>query len=51
VVLGGREFVERYFRENRERFGKKRADGARAMRYVSLEGLFTMRDLQKAVIG
>jgi REP element-mobilizing transposase RayT len=51
VVLGGREFVERYFRENRERFGKKRADGARAMRYVSLEGLFTVRDLQKAVIG
>jgi putative transposase len=51
VVLGSREFVDEYFRENRERFGKKREDGARRMRYVSLAGLFTLRDLQKAPIG
>jgi REP element-mobilizing transposase RayT len=51
VVLGGREFVESYFTRNRERFGKKRQEGARPMRYVTLPGLFTMRDLQKAPIG
>ncbi len=51
VVIGSREFVEEYFRENRKRFGRKRQDGARRMRYVNFPGLFTVRDLQKVPIG
>jgi hypothetical protein len=51
VILGSREFVERFFEENRERFGPKRKSGARPMRYVDLAGLFTVRDLQKQPIG
>ncbi len=51
VVIGSRGFVDEYFRENRERFGLKRKDGARRMRYVSLPGLFVLRDLQKTPIG
>jgi REP element-mobilizing transposase RayT len=51
VAVGSRAFVDGFFRENRARFGRSRADGARAMRYVNLPGLFTLRDLQKAPIG
>jgi hypothetical protein len=51
LILGSREFVERYFKKHRRRFGPKRESGARAMRYVELRELFTMRDLQKMPIG
>jgi hypothetical protein len=51
LILGSREFVERYFKRHRRRFGPKRESGARAMRYVELRELFTMRDLQKMPIG
>ena len=51
MILGSRPFVERFFRMERWRFGPRREDGARAMRYVNLPELFTMRDLQKAPIG
>ena len=51
VVLGSREFVDAYFHGNRERFGRRREDGARKLRYLTLPGLFSLRDLQKAPIG
>jgi hypothetical protein len=51
LILGSREFVERYFKRHRRRFGPKRQSGARAMRYLELRELFTMRDLQKTPIG
>jgi REP element-mobilizing transposase RayT len=51
MVLGSREFVERFFKRHRRRFGRNRESGARAMRYVDLRELYTMRDLQKAPIG
>jgi hypothetical protein len=51
MILGSREFVERYFGNNRWRFGPKRESGARAMRYIDLRDLYTMRDLQKTPIG
>jgi REP element-mobilizing transposase RayT len=51
LILGSRQFVDRFFASNRWRFGKQRKDGARALRYVDLPGLFTIRDLQKAPVG
>lgn len=51
MILGSREFVERFFERDRWRFGPNRETGARAMRYVELRDLFTMRDLQKMPIG
>ena len=51
LILGSRPFVERFFKKNRRRFGPRRQNGARAMRYVNLPELFTMRDLQKAPVG
>ena len=51
LILGSREFVERFFKKNRRRFGPNRESGARAMRYVDFRELFTMRDLQKTPIG
>lgn len=51
VVLGSREFVDAYFHGNRERFGSRREDGARRMQFITMPGLFSLRDLQKAPIG
>jgi len=51
MILGSRPFVERFFAINRWRFGPTRKNGARAMRYLNLPQLYTMRDLQKAPIG
>ena len=51
LILGSRDFVERFFEGHRWRFGARRENGARAMRYVNLPELFTIRDLQKAPIG
>jgi REP element-mobilizing transposase RayT len=51
MILGSREFVERFFEKNRWRFGPHRQSGARPMRYLELRELFTMRDLQKSPIG
>ena len=50
AILGGREFVEAMFRSQRERFGPKRATGARPMRGLKSE-LFTVRDLQVDLFG
>ena len=55
LVLGTREFVDGVFRENRERFGKKRQSGARPMRGVASGSgepeLCVVRDLRRAVFG
>ncbi|MBN1674721.1 MAG: hypothetical protein JXR37_26995 [Kiritimatiellae bacterium] len=50
VVLGSREFVDAVYRRNRAQFGRKRKDGARAMRGGDWGALCTMRDLRLAVI-
>lgn len=49
VVLGSRGFVEKVFRQYRQRFGKKRQSGARPIRGVRWEGLHVLRDLQLRV--
>ena len=51
MILGSREFVERFFKNNRWRFGPNRQSGARPMRHADFGELFTMRDLQKMPIG
>ena len=51
AVLGTRQFVNEMFTTFRERFGGKRKDGARRMRYVDQEGLYCLRNLQARVIG
>ena len=51
MILGSREFVERFFKNNRWRFGPNRQSGARPMRYADFGELCTMRDLQKTPIG
>jgi hypothetical protein len=50
VVLGSREFVDEVFLAFKDRFGKKRKDGARRLKGLNME-LFTLRNLQKAVFG
>jgi REP element-mobilizing transposase RayT len=50
VVLGGQEFVEKVFNQNRGSFGTKRKTGARSMRNSEWRGLCTMRDLRRDVI-
>jgi len=45
LVIGGREFVEEFFNQNRSGFGKKRKSGARKMRGCD-GGLYSMRDLK-----
>jgi putative transposase len=54
VAIGEREFLETFFKENRERFGKKRTSGPRAIRGTAAgiaqkEGICAIRDLQKDV--
>ncbi len=51
TVLGGQEFVERCFREHRDKFGAGRRSGARRMRGGSWGGLCTARDLRRDVFG
>jgi REP element-mobilizing transposase RayT len=45
MALGSREWVEEVFAAHRENFGKKRENGARAVRGLD-SGLFTLRDLR-----
>ncbi|TLD71653.1 chemotaxis protein CheW [Phragmitibacter flavus] len=47
AVIGSRGFVDRVFNAQRDRFGSKRADGARAMRGADFGGLCSLRDLRK----
>ncbi len=51
AAMGSREFVEGIFRQHREKFGKRRKDGARRMKGVEAEALFTLRDLRKGLFG
>jgi putative transposase len=45
VAIGGKEFVESVFQTFRDRFGKRRKEGARRMR-GGPEGMFVLRDLR-----
>jgi len=49
--LGTRAFVNEMFNVFRERFGGKRKDGARRMRYVNQEEMYCLRNLQVRIIG
>jgi hypothetical protein len=49
--MGGREFVNRIFERNRERLGPNRKDGARKLRGIAMGDVFSVRDLQVAVLG
>jgi putative transposase len=51
AVLGTRGFVNGVFAALRDRFGPKRADGARRMRGVESEELYALRDLRVRAIG
>ncbi|TVR47202.1 MAG: transposase [Puniceicoccaceae bacterium] len=46
LVLGSREFVDGFFRENRSLFGVKRTSGARSNAALSTLNLATARDLR-----
>jgi REP element-mobilizing transposase RayT len=46
LAIGGKDFVERVFNENRRFFGPKRKDGARKMRFGEWGGLRTARALR-----
>jgi len=50
LVLGGKEFVESVFAENRDQFGPKRKDGARRLSECSGE-LFSLRRLRQRSVG
>ncbi|MBM3846344.1 MAG: hypothetical protein FJ405_08665 [Verrucomicrobia bacterium] len=50
AVVGRRKFVEEVFQTFRKRFGKKRKTGARRMKGVKSEELYTLRDLQVNVV-
>jgi REP element-mobilizing transposase RayT len=51
VVLGSKGFVNEVFAMHREKFGRKRQDGARPIRGVPLEGLSVLRDLRVDAVG
>jgi putative transposase len=50
LVIGGREFVEEFFEQNRGEFGEKRKSGARKVRGCE-GGLYSMRDLKVRGLG
>ena len=51
TVLGTREYVETEYRRHRERFGRNRRSGARALRGAEWAGLCALRDLRRDVFG
>ena len=51
VALGTRAFVNEVFTLHREKFGKKRKDGARPIRALSSIGLMALRDLRVRALG
>jgi hypothetical protein len=51
AVLGSKAFVNGVFAANRERFGAKRKDGARRLRYLEDASLFALRDLRIKPVG
>jgi putative transposase len=50
LVIGGREFVEEYFEQNRGAFGRNRKSGARKVRGCE-GGLYSMRYLKVRGLG
>jgi putative transposase len=50
LVIGGREFVEEFFEQNRGGFGEKRKSGARKVRGCE-GGLYSIRDLKVRGLG
>lgn len=51
VIFGSQEFVEKIYKLNREKFGRKRKTGARPMKYGDWDGLYAARDLRKDLIS
>jgi putative transposase len=51
VVLGSKDFVDRFFEAKREWFGPKRESGARKLRGAEWGELRTLRDLRRHPIG
>ncbi len=50
-AIGGAEFLQQVFEENRERFSDKRTTGGRRMSGADWHGLRVLRDLQKHRFG
>ena len=50
LAIGSRSFVDDVFTKERWRFGKKRRDGARKVRWLDGLELFTLRDLRKKAV-
>ena len=46
AVIGSRQWVDTIFETNRKRFGPKRKDGARKMKYLADSPIFGLRDLR-----
>lgn len=51
AVLGSKAFVDGVFAANRARFGPKRRDGARKLRYLADAALYSLRDLKINPVG
>ena len=51
LALGSRGFLNEVFERYRGQFGKKRREGAQAMRYGEWGGLCTLRDLRVEVVS
>lgn len=51
AILGSREFVDSVFREHRRWFGPRRTSGARRMRGLLGDPLYTVRDLRLRLFG
>ena len=51
AAIGGAEFLQRVFEENRERFSEKRSTGGRRMRGSDWDGLQVLRQVQQKVFG
>jgi putative transposase len=51
AVLGSRNYVNEVYGALRDRFGPRRKDGARRLRYVDHGGMYCLRDLQVRILG
>ncbi len=51
AILGSKGFVDAMFELHREKFGRRRKDGARPIRGAPLEGLRVARDLRIRAVG
>ena len=50
AVIGSRGWVNEVFSQHRHRFGPKRREGARQLRYLEEQSLFTLRDLRRVPV-